>query len=159
MEKSPQSVDPINLKSESVANFEGNDGLLLIERISNPIIRNQIIELSCQNETIEYTDKDFKMDLSIQEKSGDPDGLGRDGLRSNAIQYLFSGPEVAERMSQLKNYFGIKDSEHFTREHLEYARQHYITDTGMDNRMRHFFQAITPETEVAFIELINSSGI
>lgn len=73
--------------------------------------------------------------------------------------YLFSGDELAERMSQLKNYFGFSASEVFTKEHLDYARQHYIEDTKMDNSMSLFFQAITPETEDAFLEIINKYGI
>lgn len=75
------------------------------------------------------------------------------------LKYLFSGSEIAERMNQLKNYFGFKGHERFTREHLDYAWQHYVRDTGMDNRMSHFLSAITSETEVAFLKLINESGI
>ncbi len=108
---------------------------------------------------VEYTDKDFEMDLAMREKRDEPGHLSRESLKADLIHYLFSGQEVAERMSQLKNYFGMRGSERFTIEHLRYAAQNYITDTGMDNRMTHFFQAITPETENAFIELINSSGI
>jgi len=77
----------------------------------------------------------------------------------NFYRYLFSPNELAERMSQLKNYFGMTADEKFTKEHLAYAREHYIKDTDLDNRMTHFFQAITPEKEDAFIELINSAGI
>lgn len=73
--------------------------------------------------------------------------------------YLFTANEIAERMSQLKNYFGMSGAETFTKEHLHYAREHYIADTGMDNSIRLFFEAITPETEDAFIEIINSAGI
>jgi hypothetical protein len=73
--------------------------------------------------------------------------------------YLFSGHEIAERMSQLKAYFGMKGSEKFTLDHLYYAREHYIKDTGFDNNMNIFFSAITKATESKFIELINSSGI
>jgi hypothetical protein len=75
------------------------------------------------------------------------------------IEYLFTPSEIAERMSQLKNYFGFSGDETFTKAHLDYARAHYLEDTGMDNSMRLFFEAITPETEAKFIELINSSGI
>jgi hypothetical protein len=75
------------------------------------------------------------------------------------IKYVFEPGEVVERMSQLKNYFGMRGSESFTKEHLAHARKHYIEDTGMDNNMAQFFQAITPEKEDAFIELINSAGI
>jgi hypothetical protein len=73
--------------------------------------------------------------------------------------YLFTGIEIAERMSQLKNYFGFKGDEIFTEEHLRYAKEHYIKDTGMDNGMRLFFEGITPATEETFLEIINNSGI
>jgi hypothetical protein len=75
------------------------------------------------------------------------------------LEYLFSGSEIAERMSQLKNYFGITDEGEFTKEHLDYARNHYVIDTGMDNGMTHFFQAITPEKEADFLRIINTFGI
>ena len=75
------------------------------------------------------------------------------------LEYLFSGSEIAERMSQLKNYFGMRGAEQFTRNHLKYARLHYVTDVGFDNGISHLFQAITPETEDKFLELINNSGI
>ena len=58
-----------------------------------------------------------------------------------------------------KNYFGMSSNEQFTKNHLKYVKLHYIEDTDFDNGMKHFFQAITPETEQAFLELINSSGI
>jgi len=73
--------------------------------------------------------------------------------------YLRMPMEIAERMSQLKNYFGMKNNEVFTKEHLAYAKEHFISDTTYDNNMTQFFQAIPPEKEDAFIELINSAGI
>ena len=73
--------------------------------------------------------------------------------------YMDTPMELAERMSQLKNYFGFSGDEKFTKEHLDHARKHYVEDTGHDNQMTQFFQAITPEREGAFIELINSVGI
>lgn len=77
-----------------------------------------------------------------------------------SIASYFSNPmELAERMSQLKNYFGMKGTEVFTKGHLDYARKNYVTDTKMDNHMSEFFQIITPETEGAFLEIINGSGI
>lgn len=79
--------------------------------------------------------------------------------RQHAEAYLFSAMELAERMNQLKNYFGMRGDEQFMKAHLDYARAHYVTDTGLDNAMTHFFQAITPETETAFLELINTAGI
>lgn len=80
-------------------------------------------------------------------------------IRDNLIDALFNGVELAERMSQLKNYFGMDGDQLFTKEQMHYAKEHYIKDTGMDNHMRFFFQAITPETEEAFLQIINTSGI
>ncbi len=83
-----------------------------------------------------------------------------DGKISGGLQAYMSSPnEIAERMAQLKNYFGFKGAEEFTANHLKYAREHYIEDTGLDTLMTQFFQAITPETEKEFLRLINSSGI
>lgn len=79
--------------------------------------------------------------------------------RSGMIKYLFSGEEIAERMSQLKNYFGMMGADQFTRDHLDWARQNYLEDMGFDNWMKFFFQAITNETADQFLQLINNSGI
>lgn len=67
--------------------------------------------------------------------------------------------EIIERMSQFKNYFGFKDNEQFTKAHLDYARKNYIKDTGLDNNMQTFFDAVTPEKEKYFLEIINSYPI
>jgi hypothetical protein len=80
-------------------------------------------------------------------------------IREMFFDYLKSPNELAERMSQLKNYFGMKGDDQFTVEHLEYARNHYVQDTDMDNGMTQFFQAITPGKTEAFIQIINSAGI
>ncbi len=73
--------------------------------------------------------------------------------------YLQKPEEITERMAQLKNYFGFKGNETFTQKHLDYAREHYIADTGLDNNMTPFFAAITPETEAKFIEVMNKYPI
>ncbi|MEK7101272.1 MAG: hypothetical protein AAB921_04210 [Patescibacteria group bacterium] len=73
--------------------------------------------------------------------------------------YLNKPEEIIERMAQLKNYFGFKGNEVFTKKHLDYAREHYIQDTGLDNTMSHFFAAVTPETEDHFIEVMNKYPI
>lgn len=82
-----------------------------------------------------------------------------ESAKKDLIRYLFSAPEIAERMSQLKNYFGLKGEEEFTLEHLRYSKNHYIEDTGVDNDMTYFFRTITEGTQDEFIRLINSSGI
>ena len=53
----------------------------------------------------------------------------------------------------------MKGDEQFTKEHLHYAKEHYVSDTQVDNEMRLFFQAITPEREDEFVRLIHTSGI
>jgi hypothetical protein len=80
-------------------------------------------------------------------------------MKEIMMDYLFSGEEIAERLSQLKNYFNMRGAEKFTHEHLEYARQHYVEDTGLDNGVTQLLQAVTPETEEEFLKLINNSGI
>ncbi len=75
-------------------------------------------------------------------------------------EYYQTDPnELIERMSQLKNYFGMTGTEKFTLEHLAYARKHYEEDVGMHGFMKTFFDMITPETEEKFIELMNTLGI
>lgn len=73
--------------------------------------------------------------------------------------YLANPMELIERMSQLKNYFGMSGDEVFTKLHLQYAREHFISDTKLDNHMSEFFQSITEDTEGMFIKLINSLGV
>jgi hypothetical protein len=64
--------------------------------------------------------------------------------------------ELVARMSQLKNYFGIKGVDRFTKGHLDYAREYYLKDITFNNRMDVFFEAITPEKEDKFLQIINS---
>lgn len=78
----------------------------------------------------------------------------------NVIDYFEMPIEIMERMAQLKNYFGMKGSEKFTKQHLDYAKENYIKDTGMpDSQIKPFLDAITPETEEKFLHLINTLGI
>jgi hypothetical protein len=52
--------------------------------------------------------------------------------------YLEKPVEILERLAQIKNYFGLKAGETVTREHILYAKNYYVTDTGMDNNMTEF---------------------
>jgi hypothetical protein len=110
---------------------------------------------------VEFTQEDYRLVLEMMERSGKKyeDTPTFEGQKEEFFRYLFSGEEIAERMSQLKNYFGFKGDEEFTLEHLRYAKEHYVADTGFDNRMSPFLKAITPKTEAEFIRLINCSGI
>lgn len=81
-------------------------------------------------------------------------------VSNNEVLEYFEQPiEIIERMSQLKNYFGMKSHELFTSEHLNYAREHYLDDYQFPAQMRIFLSAITLKTEARFIELMNTLGI
>ncbi len=114
---------------------------------------------------VQFTDIDYELlKKDAESHTNKPENPGRELTLEEKREeylngYLFTGMEIAERMSQLKNYFGFTGDEKFTKDHLHYAKDHYIQDTNMDNGMRMFFEGITPETEDAFLELINSSGI
>jgi hypothetical protein len=45
-------------------------------------------------------------------------------------EYLTSPAEIIERLAQIKNYFGLQESEQVTWEHILYAKQHYVSDCG-----------------------------
>lgn len=107
---------------------------------------------------VELTEQDCE-DYRKHGETDDAKLKTNDEIKNIVVDYLKFPMEIAERMSQLKNYFGLTGTDKFTKEHLAYAREHYIKDTEFDNEMTQFFQAITPEKEDAFIELINSAGI
>ena len=71
----------------------------------------------------------------------------------------FSDPaEIVERMSQVKNYFGMSGTEKFTQEHLDHARERYIQDThSYGLQIQTFFDAI--DNDEKFIHLMNTLGI
>ncbi len=110
-----------------------------------------------------FTDEDYQMFLRDENRrslhTDEAGPITFEQKRDNYFEYLFSAQEIAERMSQLKNYFGFSGAEVFTKEHLKYAREHYLNDIGLENGMRHFFEAITPETEEKFLLIINNYGI
>lgn len=68
--------------------------------------------------------------------------------------YISDPNELMARMAQLKNYFGMKNDELFTNTHLEYAKENYIPDTNLDNRMTLFFRAINQDNQ-NFMDLMN----
>ncbi|MDB5159909.1 MAG: hypothetical protein JWO99_172 [Candidatus Saccharibacteria bacterium] len=70
--------------------------------------------------------------------------------------YMKDPSELMARMAQVKNYFAMRGGEPFTLPQLEYARKHYIEDTGLDNNMDTFLQMAKDE---AFVELMNTLPI
>lgn len=72
------------------------------------------------------------------------------------VGYMVNPDELMPRMAQLKNYFGMKSFNVFTKEHLDYARSHYVEDTGLDNSMSTMFRMVSPRTEAEFLRLMNT---
>ena len=108
------------------------------------------------------TDEHYLARLNLinnRKSDNDKISITKEEARESTVDYLGSPYEIIERMSQLKNYFGFTGAEIFTREHLRYAKEHYIKDTRLDNDMTEFFQTITTEREDAFLEVINNAGI
>jgi hypothetical protein len=106
-----------------------------------------------------YFNKEKIIENIKQSPEYDDIELNDETLKEIFLDRLFNALEIAERMGQLKNYFGMSGEEYFTKEHLDYAKAHYIEDTGVDNLMGIMFNAITPEKEDKFLEIINSAGI
>jgi len=130
---------------------EEKDGYPIIYNLSERF--NKAFDFSA----VTFPDKAYE---DFRKRNPDKKEMTDDEIRKDWIEYDFATPmELSERMSQLKNYFGFTGHEIFTKEHLDYARQHFIPDTDFDNQMTQFFQAITPRKEEAFLELINSTGI
>ncbi len=100
--------------------------------------------------------RDFKINTEDISKGFDFSKIPEDAVRPT---YLRNPDELAERMSQLKNYFGFKGGEVFTRQHLAYAREKYFTDGKINNNMKDFFSLITPEKESEFLRIINTYPI
>lgn len=75
-----------------------------------------------------------------------------------AKEYFNYPWEIIERMSQIKNYFGMSGTEEFTQEHLNYVKENYIKDTGMvDFQIKPFFDSIIDDEK--FIKFMNTLGI
>lgn len=81
-------------------------------------------------------------------------------LLSQEFLHLFTDKRLAAeefmaKITQFKNYFGMKSAEEFTKQHLDYLRLHYVTDTGFDNSVSTLLKSIDNEKEPFFISLMN----
>jgi hypothetical protein len=81
------------------------------------------------------------------------------GMERIAPTYVRNPMEIAERMSQFKNYFGLGANDTFKKQHLDYIRKHYVSDTGLDNGVSDLLYVVTPETESTFLDVINKYPI
>ena len=74
-------------------------------------------------------------------------------------RYAARPDEIIERMAQFKNYFGMGAQDTFEKKHLDYIREHYTADTGLDNGINDLLTCVTPKTEAAFLKVINKYPI
>jgi hypothetical protein len=81
------------------------------------------------------------------------------GDTSYSSDYVREPIEIIERMAQFKNYFGMSAQDTFEKKHLDHIRAHYVADTGLDNGITNLLQCVTPETEAAFLKVINKYPI
>lgn len=132
----------------------------VIRKIRQSPLADKYFQRCLDYTQIKYTASEIdEINTGIVRLYGEKYKLSEQEIKERAVEYLGAAIEIIERMSQLKNYFGMKGNEIFTKAHLDYARIHYIEDTKMNNDMKELFQAITPETEDVFLEYINKAGI
>jgi hypothetical protein len=80
--------------------------------------------------------------------------FNQDGGRIlSGYPHRVQGDEILARMSQIKNYFGMKAGQKFNQHHLDVARKNYVRDTGLDNGMTEFLSKIN--NEQGFIDNMN----
>jgi hypothetical protein len=153
--KNPKSGEKLNINQWNIV--ESHEKGHMVRRYGNQYFAEKFWK-AFDFSQVEFTEQDVE-DYKKSHNDQITEMTNTDEIKNVFINYLKNPMELAERMSQLKNYFGLAGQDRFTKEHLIYARKHYINDTDFDNGMTQFFQAITPEKEDAFIELINSAGI
>lgn len=71
----------------------------------------------------------------------------------------YKNTEVAARGSQLHDYFGHTGTEPITAEELQYAKEHYVKDTGINNLMNNFLWSINDYDALAKWMTKYSTGI
>lgn len=71
----------------------------------------------------------------------------------------YKNTEVAARGSQLHDYFGHIGTEPITAEELQYAKEHYVKDTGINNLMNNFLWSINDYDALAKWMTKYSTGI
>lgn len=71
----------------------------------------------------------------------------------------YKNTEVAARGSQLHDYFGHTGTEPITAKELQYAKEHYVKDTGINNLMNNFLWSINDYDALAKWMTKYSTGI
>ena len=159
----PFFCDPITDKEPTVLEtsyVEAHEKGHYLRRLRSTAISNyfaKTVDLSKLSIPQEYFEK-IKI-YSIKEHGDEAKDMTHADLIEMLTIYLRQPVEILERMSQLKNYFGFVGGEIFTKQHLQYAREHYVENTQMDNYMGFLFECITPETEERFLQVMNNSGV
>lgn len=75
-------------------------------------------------------------------------------------QYLKNPNEIMASLSQLKNYFGMKAKDIFTKEHFKYAQKNYHGDIDESGDFTAtFLHLLKRENNTTFLEIMNSYPI
>ncbi len=143
------------LKAESKAGM-GEPGSLLKDRL---FFKDGTPYTNRQKNIIESHEKGHSIRVYTGDQKKEIESVLNKELLGNTQQqeYLANAEEIIERMSQLKNYFGFKGDEKFTKAHLGYARIHYVEDIGLDQGMTLFINAVSDEDR--FLHVINTYGV
>lgn len=106
-------------------------------------------------EKVSFSEKEYNEIRSL--KNG-YESDSNDEIQKGFSEYLSFPWEIVERMSQVKNYFGMSGNEKFNQEHLDYVRKNYVQDTGSYGpQIQPFFDSINDDEK--FIDLMNTLGI
>ncbi len=154
-DKSPTNLgfanhDRDDLRRGAVFTDARSNGVVLNERQKNIIEAHEKIHgaLSFNDSPMGATLRD-SIDLEALAR------LKEEGEISRGT-YHRKPDEILARMAQLRNYFGMGVNDVFTREHLQFAREHYLYDTKLNNGMTAFFACITERVEPLFLEVMNT---
>jgi len=154
--KEPENLGKGNIVEQGTVFLDAVDkeGLVLTDRHKN-IIEAHEKGHGLRDFTSNVDKGDFLSSIDVNALSAVEERQRIVKPKLRIYKYLTRPDEIAERMAQLKNYFGFTAGDVFTSEHLHYAKEHYVADIGLDNSMTEFLLSITPEVETKFLETIN----
>ena len=129
-----------------------------------------VIENTIKNHELDhYLYSNSKKEFNDIIKAFDVEKFGVDKKYLMGKKSHIAGDELRARMAQLMDYYDFKvnpktkiitdfkNNSKFTQWHLDYARKNYIKDTGLDNSMTSFFNAIKDDKK--FLKVMNKTAL
>ncbi len=110
--------------------------------LESVIIPDDYAEFKIQH----FNSKPFRKKINTLEES-----------REAVKEYLTEPYEIIERLSQIKNYFGLKAREKVTWECIQYAKEHYVQDYGFyfEWQMAPFLSMLVEENKEKILKCMN----